>query len=188
MRLFKFVIQLLRFCEEVFVNWIMYGLFVTSLPALVGFLPSTQAQLVKCWISANAGPRTTVWFVILGIFLASFVAWKQKDDELRHKVNPQTLAILAALLTEAGDLFDKGRTLPPDKLNELRDEFATWHRKVSQAIRMNVSDTEAALFREPSGGVAIRYVPDRTQNQILNTLCGYQENLRQLIKRLADQR
>jgi hypothetical protein len=77
----RFFSQLLRFCGAVVMNWVQYGLFLTSLPQLLEFLPPYTAKIATDWVDAYIGARAILWSAIVGIVVAVFLAWKEKDDE-----------------------------------------------------------------------------------------------------------
>ncbi|MBV8454969.1 MAG: hypothetical protein JOZ29_22270 [Deltaproteobacteria bacterium] len=108
-----------------------------------------------------------------------------ESERDRREITEQVRNNLAVLLTEAGNLFDQGRLTPPDKINELKTAFEAWFQKTFNIIQTQGSDAEARLFRELVGGGLIAYVWNPEQNQILNMLRGYQNNLRGLIQRVV---
>ena len=166
-------------------NWISYGLFITSLPQLLEFLPASTAKAAQDSISANVGPRATLALFMLGIFLAAFLAWKRLDDQRADHLDPHTLSALSAQFTQSGDLFDKGR-LGDCAIDKWSVDFNAWYAATYEMIKTHVSATDAALFREPEGGSTIGYYVGpggRTHNQNLNMLRGYQQNLRRIIER-----
>jgi hypothetical protein len=171
------------------VNWITYGLFVTSLPQLLEFLPAKRAQAAQDWISFNVGPSATFRLVIVGIIFAAFLAWKNKDDELaQRRIGPKAISRLANLLTEAGNLFDKGQhAASSEDIRAWEIAFADWFTRTSEMITINISKAEATLFSEPAGGPLLNhYVGHREHNQRLNVLLGYRDNLRRIIERYSD--
>jgi len=191
MRLVHFIGQLFRFCGETVMNWMIYGLFVTSLPRLLEFLPAKSARTAQDWIAVSVGTRATFWLAVLGLIFAAFLAWKNKDDELalaRRRIDPKTISLLASQVTQAGSLFDKGqRAFSREDFHYWDIECTTWLEKTHEIIKTNISEAEAILFSEPPGGVLTNvYAGNREHNQKLNALLGYQNNLRRIIERYSD--
>ncbi len=183
MRLFR---QLCGFCREVVMNWITFGLFATSLPQLFEFLPTSDAKAAQDWIAATIGPRITFWAALFGIFIAAFLAWKSQDDRLESRISPVTLSTLVALFTQAGDLFERPVASTGD-FGKWKSDFEIWYTKTYETIRGQISEMEAALFKEPPGGALMNCRGNfgREHNDMLNTLMGYQENLRKVLERYA---
>jgi len=170
-------------------SWLTYGLFVTSLPQLFEFLPAKSAQAAQNWMTANIGARLTSSLALLGLFLATFLAWKSKDDELaRRRIYPTLINMLANQMTQSGNLFAAGqRATSAADINAWNIEFSAWFAKTRELIETNISQAEAALSREvPGGGFIGPYRSDEQPDRSLNTLLGYQEALRRIIERYSD--
>ena len=186
MGLFRFVGQLLRFCGETVVNWIKYGLFVTSLPKLLEFVPVKNANAAQNWISANVGPRATFGLFILGMFIAAFLAWRRLDAELVRRIDAQTLSKLTALLAQSDELFDRVVTTEQEFSGWTAD-LQGWHANTNGMIKTTISAAAALLFdRLSASRPTLTYYQPHSytteHNAMRNTLANYQDNLREIIK------
>jgi hypothetical protein len=104
-----------------------------------------------------------------------------------RRVDQQTIEGLTKLMTEAGELFELGKHLvSPEDIDVWNNTFDAWYTSAHAMITTRISQSEAVLFAESPGGALIGHHRNRGHNQNMNTLLGYQSNLRRIIERYGD--